>query len=194
MANEIDSDEVNFLCGKETTKGWKIKVDMEEDKLEFKEQGKVVKLRESEGGHQLAKLEQVGNRFDDESVNFVKEEDDAVMSESAVRKIHKILNHKSKEQMNYAYSNAYKITPQVRKWIDRVVRTCKICKRNAKSNPKPTVAISRATDFNSVVAIDLKIVGNESIFWMVCVFKKFIKGVVIKDKNPKTIIRGIHES
>ena len=26
MANVIDSDEVNFLCGKETTKGWKIKV------------------------------------------------------------------------------------------------------------------------------------------------------------------------
>ena len=61
------------------------------------------------------KLEQVGNDFDEESVNFLKEEDDAVVSESAVRKIHKILNHKSKEQMNYAYSNAGKIKPQVRK-------------------------------------------------------------------------------
>ena len=28
MANVIDSDEVNFLCGKETAKGWKIEVDM----------------------------------------------------------------------------------------------------------------------------------------------------------------------
>ena len=36
--NIIDSNEVNFLCGKETTKWWKIKVYMEEDKLEFKEQ------------------------------------------------------------------------------------------------------------------------------------------------------------
>ena len=88
-----------------------------------------MKLRRSEGGHQLAKLEQVGTNFDDESVNFVKEEDDAVMSESAMRKIHKILNHKSKEQMNYAYSYAGKMTPSVRRWIDREVRTCKICKR-----------------------------------------------------------------
>ena len=47
-------------------------------------------------------------------MNFVKEVE-AVMSESAVRKIHKILNHKSKEQMNYAYSNAGKMTPQARK-------------------------------------------------------------------------------
>ena len=52
-----------------------------------------MKLRELEGGYQLTKLEQIGTSFDDESVNFVKEEDDAVMSESAVRKIHKILNH-----------------------------------------------------------------------------------------------------
>ena len=150
-ANVIDSDEINVLCGKETTKGQEIKVDMEEDKLEFKEQGKVVKLRESEGGLQLAKLEQVGNRLDDELVYFVKEEVDALMSESAMRKIHKILNRKSKEKMNYAYSNARKNTPQVRKQIDRVVRICKICKRNTKSNPKPTVAISRATDFNKKI-------------------------------------------
>ena len=48
MANIINSDKVNFLCGRETTKGWKMKVDMEEDKLEFKEQGKIFKLKESE--------------------------------------------------------------------------------------------------------------------------------------------------
>ena len=33
------------------------------------------------------KLEQVGNDFDEESINFLKEEDDAVVSESDVRKI-----------------------------------------------------------------------------------------------------------
>ena len=121
-ANVINTDEVNFLCGRETTKGWKIKVDMEEDKLEFKEQGKIVKLKEWEGGHLLVKLEQVGNDFDEESVNFLKEEDDAMVCESTLRKIHEILNHKSKEQMNYVYNNAGKMTPQVRKLIDRVVR------------------------------------------------------------------------
>jgi len=87
---------------------------MEEDKSELKEQGKIVKLKESEGGHQLVKLEQVGKDFDEKSVNFLKEEDDAVVSEIAVRNIHKILNHKSKEQMNYTYIDTGKITPQVR--------------------------------------------------------------------------------
>ena len=70
----------------------------------------------------------------------------------------------------------------------------KIYKRNKKSNSKPTVAIPRATDFNSIVVVDLKIVGNENSLWMVCALTRFIKGIVIKDKNPETIIRGIHEA
>ena len=94
------------------------------------------------------RLEKVGNDFDEEEVNFLKEEVDAVASESAIRKIHKIWNHKSKEQMNYTYSNAGKMAPQVRKWINRVLRTCNICKKKKRSNSKPTVAIPRATDFN----------------------------------------------
>ena len=32
----INAYEINFLCRKETTKGWKTKVDLEDDKLEFK--------------------------------------------------------------------------------------------------------------------------------------------------------------
>ena len=84
-------------------------------------------------------MEQVGNDFAEESVNFLKEEDNAVVSESEVRKIHMIIYHKSKEQLNYAYRNTGKMTPKVRRWIDKVVRTWKVCKRNRKSNSRPSV-------------------------------------------------------
>ena len=33
--NAINADEVNFLWGKETIEGWKTKVDMKDNKLEF---------------------------------------------------------------------------------------------------------------------------------------------------------------
>ena len=41
-ASIIHADEVNFLFGKEARKGWKTKVDLEDDKLEFKGQDKVI--------------------------------------------------------------------------------------------------------------------------------------------------------
>ena len=57
--SEINSEEVNFLGGKETIKEWKTKVDLEDDKMEFKEQEKNVDLTDLEGGHHLVKLELV---------------------------------------------------------------------------------------------------------------------------------------
>ena len=60
VTSVIHSEEVNFLCGRETMKEWKTKVDFEDDKMEFKEQEKNVDLADSEGGHHLVKLELVG--------------------------------------------------------------------------------------------------------------------------------------
>ena len=93
--------------------------------------------------------------------------------------------------MIYAYINARKLTPQVKKWIDRVVRTCKVCKKNAKSNPKPSVAISRATNFNSIVTSDLKQMCKKYILWMVDVFSRMLAGVVLKDRKAETILEKL---
>ena len=84
-------------------------------------------------------------------------------NENAVRKVYKILNYKSKEQMYYAYRNTEKLTPKVRKLIDRVVEICEVCEKNARSMSKPSVTISKATDINSVATLDLKVMEDKYI-------------------------------
>ena len=103
------------------------------------------------------------------------ENEDEVNSDKAIQKIHKILNHKSKEQMHYAYRNAGKLNEETRKNIDEVVDKCEICKKNGCSKSIPTIAISKATDFNSSVSIDLRIIGDKYILWMVDACTRFIK-------------------
>ena len=98
---------------------------------------------------------------------LVKNEKD-VSSEGAVKKIHKILNHKSKEKMYYMRRNAEKLTSYTKRMINQVVDTCNICKEISGSKSKPLVAVSRSTDFDSVVAIDLKVLGYKNILWMIC--------------------------
>ena len=132
---------------------WKTVLDFAEQELGFKEQEKSVVL--VKGSHLLAKLELVG-RWKDEDAVFLVEKEKDVQSFKAVQKIHKILNHKQKEQMYYAYRNAGKLNGETKKLIYKVVEKCGICKKNSKSKSKPSVA----SDFNSVVAIDLKSVGN----------------------------------
>ena len=110
----------------------------------------------------IVNLERVGEYSFEECVLYVKKEED-VNRYTAVRKIHKILNHKKEDQMLFAYRNAGKLTPEVRKIIKNVIEDCEICSKNERSKSKPAVAISRATDFNSIVALDLKEMENEHI-------------------------------
>ena len=164
----------------------KLRIDHEEDKLEFKEKDKKVKLIESKGGHLIAQLELVG-KWEDKDAIYLVENENEVDSEKAIRKIYKILNHKSKEQMHYAFRNAGKMNEEIRKKIDEVVDKCEICKKNSHS-----VALPKATDFNSKVVIDLKIAGDNYILWMVCACTRFIQGRVMKDENPESIIKALH--
>ena len=94
--------------------------------------------------------------------------------------------------MYYAYRNTGKYNEDIKKTIDEVVEKCKICKKNSHSKSKPSVAIPRATDFNSIISIDLKIVGEKYILWMICGFTKFAKGIVLNNKNPDTIMKALH--
>ena len=55
------------------------------------------------------------------------------------------------------------------------------------------MAIPKATEFNSVVAIDLKEIGDKYILWMVCACTKFIQGEVLKDRRAETIVKAIHK-
>ena len=43
-----------------------------------------------------------------------------------------------------------------------------------------------------MVAVDLKVIGDKNILWMICGFTKFIRGVVLKDKTPESVIQELH--
>ncbi len=105
-------------------------------------------------------IELVGKWEDSQAILLVEKEKDT-KSDSVIKRIHKNLNHKSKEQMIYAYRNAGKLDEGIRKKIIEIVDKCEICKKNSKSKPKPAVAIPKATEFNSIVAMDLKVMGEK---------------------------------
>ena len=74
--------------------------------------------------------------MNDEAVYLVENEED-VSTENAVRKIHKILNHKSKEQMYYAYRNTGKLDTETKKMIDHVVESVNYARKMPAQNVNP---------------------------------------------------------
>ena len=74
--------------------------------------------------------------------------------------------------MIYAYRNAAKLNPETRKVMKRVCNECKVCSKFKKSQGRPKVAVSKSTDFNQVVTMDLKQFGSENVLWLVDSFTK----------------------
>ena len=83
------------------------------------------------------------------------------------------------------------MTDEGRKVIKKVVANCRICKKFRRSFGTPKVAIPKALDFNEIVALDLKKIGSKHILWIICTFTRFIKGIVIRDKEAETIIEAV---
>lgn len=187
-ANLIEMDKAILLCGDETLRSWNTMLDFKEGALYFKDTEKKVYLVRKT--HILANLEMVGIVGDDVAVMVV--EDEGAMNLKNIREIHQNLNHKGRKQIENAYRNAGKWNTEIRKLINIVVDECKLCRMNKRSSSTPTVALPVAGDFNEILAIDLKVMGDKYILWMVCSFTKFAQGVVIKDKKAETIMNALH--
>ena len=105
IAYIINAERVNFLLGKESIRDLDIMVDVPGDRIVFKKKEKKVETQESAGGHILVNLELVGKWEDSEAILLVEKKEDT-KSDSVIKRIHKNLSYKSKEQMIYAYRNA----------------------------------------------------------------------------------------
>ena len=117
-------------------------------------------LYDTEGGHRALQLYKCGTWTTNETVLFMKKEKD-VKSYDKVKRIHEVTNHKGEEQMIWAYRNANMLSDDIRKTIKKVVVNCRVCQRFKRSLGRPKVALPKVTDFNQIVAIDLKQIGNK---------------------------------
>ena len=93
--------------------------------------------------------------------------------------------------MEFAFRNAGWLDAQIRKMIKEAVESCNICQKNGRSRSKPSVVIPRATDFNSIVTLDLKEMGNKYILWMVDAFSRVLLGAVMMDIKAETILEKL---
>ena len=91
-----------------------------------------------------------------------------------VKKLHRITNHKSKNNMEFIYKQGGKDTTQVKKAIEKVVDSCDPCQKRQKSKPRPRIAFSRAKCPNDIVTMDLSFINykgkSKPVLWFIDAF------------------------
>ena len=115
-------------------------------------------------------------------------------------KVHKFYGHRHRSKVAKMLQHLKQFNGKMAK-IESELSTCDICNQRSRANPKPKVALPRSSDVNQVVSMDLKIFDNSDpckkhycgILYLMDEFTKVIKGKVIANKDPATIVDGIHD-
>ena len=89
-------------------------------------------------------------------VLFLEDQEGELMSFKAIHKVHKIYNHKKKQQQIGAYRNAGWLTPDMVITINHVVNKCFVYQKFQKLVTIPKVTLPMSSSFNEVVMLDLK--------------------------------------
>ena len=116
---------------------------------------------ETSGNHNLLVLETRKEEVNSILLIDENKNEEALVTFKEIRKVHEVNNHKGKEQLIHAYMNVELINLEVVRKIRNIINNCKICQKLIKSVSKPKVTLSKSTDFNQAVTMDLKCIVKQ---------------------------------
>ena len=179
---------IPFLISKQEMAKRRFKLDLGDSTVEV--DGESVPLITTQSGLLGISLSDYAEVDIAEQCNMVRL-DDTVAN---IIKLHKQLGHCSAVNLKRIAKNANVQGKDVNKVIDKVVKDCDACARFAKTPSTPIVGLPMATSFNEVLALDLKTFsgkGNVHVVYIIDMFSRLVRGKVIRNKQPKTIIDAI---
>ena len=110
-----------------------------------------------------------------------------------VRKLHRQFRHQSEKVTEDMMRRAEVLTLELKRINQNVVKDCEICNRYKRTRPRPIVSLPLARRFNEVIAMDLKVVKNGSLYFInfIDFFIRFSRAQVIHRKTPETVVNAL---
>ena len=189
---EIQTDVVNselpLLLSKESMKKAKVKLDLENDCASIF--GREVQLQCTSSGHYCVPIDQINVSVEEtkSALTAVKTSEET----NIIEKLHKQFAHPSAKRLKSLLKDAGGYTEEHMDLVDKVTDDCSVCKQYKKTPGRPVVSLPLATEFNEVVAVDLKEWKPNTYFLhLVGVATRFSLAAVIRKKTPEVITEKI---
>ena len=99
--------------------------------------------------------------------------------------------HLAQVKLEALIKNAGKWMASMKKELGTIYSQCETCTVLAKTPAWSVVAMPRASTFNEVLTLDLKIREGKLILYMIDHFSRLTKGVFIKSKKPAEVVNAI---
>jgi transposase InsO family protein len=112
--------------------------------------------------------------------------------ENQIKKLHRYFGHCHADSLWRVIKHSSNKDEFTLAEITKICEECQTCQLSKRKMPRKKTSLPRSTAFNQVVTMDLKCFGDGTyVLWMVDDATRLIKGRVIQDKEPETIIDAI---
>ena len=114
--------------------------------------------------------------------------------ENQIKKLHRYFGHCHSDSLWRIIRQSSNKDEFTQAEIEKVVGECHNCQLSKRKSSRKKTSLPRSSSFNEVVTLDLKCFGDRTyILWMVDDATRLIRGQVIQDKEPDTIIAAIEK-
>jgi len=111
-----------------------------------------------------------------------------------IKKLHKYFGHCHADSLWRIIRQSSNQEGFTQAEIEKICGECHNCQLSKRKSPRKKTSLPRSSSFNEVVTMDLKCFGDRTyILWMVDDATRLIRGQVIQDKEPDTIIAAIQK-
>jgi len=110
-----------------------------------------------------------------------------------IKKLHKYFGHTSGDGLWRIIRTSSNPEEYTKNEIVKICEECQVCQLSKRNPNRKKTSLPRSTAFNQVVTMDLKVFGDGTyILWMVDDATRLIRGEVIYNKEPDTIIAAMN--
>ena len=147
---------------------------------------------ETESGHLCVPIT---NRNVKQSVKQVLfscplQKDDDKANVSKISKLHKQFAHPTPEKLIDLIRTSGIVDKKIEDTVKEISKNCDICARFKRPPLRPVVAMPLASEFNEVVAMDLKFIDQVPVLHMIDHATRYSMSVHLRNKKAITVVEG----
>ena len=165
------------------------KMDMENDTANIF--GKDVALNLTTSGHYCIPIDKMEEIPVEEVFSVKLEEMDSKDRYKTLVKLHRQFALPPLKKLKSLLQNAGLWRNEYVDLLEEINKSCDLCKRYAKTPPRPVVGLPMATHFNETVAMDLKQWNGRWILHIIDMWSRYTVSVLINRKKPSNVIDAL---
>ena len=119
------------------------------------------------------------------------QKDDDKANQSKISKLHKQFAHPNPDKLIDLIRNSGITDKKIEDTVKAISNNCDICARFKRPPLRPVVAMPLASEFNEVVAMDLKFINQIPILHMIDHATRYSMSLRIPNKKAMTVVEGI---